>query len=69
MSNDILRNGRGEPLDGWETYQRRFGYWGKDWDEKTLNINFEQAKYQRMAREHDSRQPFIQEKKKSSSML
>ena len=61
MSSDILRNDKGEPLDGWDTYQRRFGHWGTDWDEQTLNITFEQAKYQRMAREHDGRQPFIQE--------
>ena len=61
MSTDILRNDKGEPLDGWETYQRRFGHWGKDWDEQTLSITFEQANYQRMAREHDARQVFIQE--------
>ncbi len=61
MSGDVLRNANGQPLDGWESYQRRFGHWGKDWDEQILNSDFEQAKYQRMAREHDARQPFIQE--------
>jgi hypothetical protein len=61
MSTDTLRNDKGEPLDGWETYHRRFGHWGQDWDAQILSITFEQAKYQRMAREHDARQPFIQE--------
>ncbi len=61
MSSEILRNDKGEPLDGWESYQRRFGHWGKDWDAQILISHFEQAKYSRMAREHDARQPFIQE--------
>ncbi len=61
MSGNILRNANSEPLDGWESYQRRFGHWGRDWDEQILISHFEQAKFLRMAREHDARQPFIQE--------
>ena len=61
MSGDVLCNGNGQPLDGWESYARRFGHWGRDWDQQILISHFDQAKYQRMAREHDARQPFIQE--------
>ncbi len=61
MEEEILSDAKGAPLDGWGSYQRRFGHWGKDWDSKIGNDYFEPARYERMAREHDARQPFIEE--------
>ncbi len=30
MGEEILSDAKGAPLDGWGSYQRRFGHWGKD---------------------------------------
>jgi hypothetical protein len=61
MGRDILSDEKGLPLDGWASYQRRFGHWGQDWDSKIGNVYFQRARYERMARDHDARQPFIEE--------
>jgi hypothetical protein len=52
MAQEILYlyDAKGAPLDGWESYQRRFGHWGKAWDDLIGNNDFEPSRYERMAR-------------------
>ncbi len=60
MSREMLCDANGLSLDGcWDSYQRRFGHWGKDWDEQITISHFEQARFLCMAREHDARQPLL----------
>ncbi len=41
-------------------YKYRVGYWGKEFD-KLIETHQDVSAYERMAKQHDERQPFIQE--------
>ena len=44
----------------WRNYKFRVAYWGKQFEETTLTAE-EMAYYARLVREHDERQPYIQQ--------
>ena len=44
----------------WLRYKYRVGYWGKEFD-KLIETQQDVSAYERMARQHDERQPFIQD--------
>ena len=44
----------------WQCHKYRVAYWGRKFDENLLT-NDERAYYERLAREHDDRQPYVQQ--------
>jgi hypothetical protein len=59
MGNAAVTGEDGKALPGWGTYQTRFAHWGKVYDTELLK-GTDMSRYERMEREHDARQPFVQ---------
>ena len=59
MGNAAVTGEDGKALPGWGTYKTRFAHWGKIYDAELLK-GTDMSRYERMEREHDARQPFVE---------
>ncbi len=59
MGTTILLDKNGEQYPGWTNYQTHHKQWGLIYDEE-LKMGTDLSRYERMEREHDARQPFVE---------
>jgi hypothetical protein len=60
MGTTILLDKNGNMYPGWTTYQTRHKQWGLIYDDE-VKKGTDMSRYERMEREHDARQPFVQQ--------
>ncbi len=60
MGTTILLDKQGKVHPGWTTYQTRHKHWGKVYDDE-IEQGTDMSRYERMEREHDARQPFVEQ--------
>jgi hypothetical protein len=60
MGTTILLDKYGKSYPNWNNYQFRHKEWGKIYDDQ-VEMGIEMTRYERMEREHDARQPFVEQ--------
>jgi hypothetical protein len=59
MGSETITDADEKVLPGWGTYQTRHKHWGKVFDDEMIK-GTNLSRYERMEREHDARQPFVE---------
>ncbi len=60
IGNTILLDKFGKSYPTWNNYQTRHKQWGLIFDDQ-VEMGIEMSRYERMEREHDARQPFVEQ--------
>ncbi len=60
MGTTILLDKFGKSYPNWNNYQFRHKQWGLIYDDQ-VEMGIEMSRYERMEREHDARQPFVEQ--------